>query len=400
MLDEVLEFKRRGCQVTLFPLIREGSGAQHPETLQVQHDLVYSPFISRAILAANWRMLRAAPLRYVRTLVSTFVRVAPSLNFTLGAAGIWLKSVYLAEEARRRGIGHLHAHFCTHPTLAAWIIQRLVGIPYSFTAHGSDLHVDQTMLAEKVRRARFAVMISRYNLEFAVARIGEALRPKLLLIHCGIDNTAFVPVPVPQGDPLRILCIALLRPVKGHASLLRACRLLTERGLAWHLSLIGDGALRGELESLCDRLEISAQVAFLGQQPRPVVHAHLGACQVVALTSVMDRQGRREGIPVSLMEALAMARPVVASRLSGIPELIEHGRTGLLAEPGNPVDIADQLQWISQHPDAARGLARQGRQRVREAFDVRTNAACLIDAITADASSRAPVSSGSTGADR
>lgn len=382
ILDEVLALKRRGFDVTLFPLIRERSQSRHPETALVDGDLMYTPFVSRSILAANWRIFWSDPGRYLRILLSTFLKVIPSANFTIGAAGIWLKSVYLAAEARRRGIGHIHAHFCTHPTLAAWIICRFVGIPYSFTAHGSDLHVDQTMLAEKIRCARFAVMISQYNLEFTVARVGEALRQKMLLIHCGIDTSAFAASAVPEGGPLRILCIASLRPVKGHVPLLRACRILSDRGIDWHLTLIGDGELRNELASLSRDLEISPRVEFLGQQTRPVVLDNLKDCQLVALTSVMDKQGRREGVPVSLMEALAVGRPVVTSRLSGIPELIEHAHTGLLAEPGNPLDIADCLQWVFEHPIEARALAQHGRQRVLKSFDLTTNSNRLIDAIT------------------
>jgi glycosyltransferase involved in cell wall biosynthesis len=383
VLDEVLALKRRGFDVTVFPLIRERLQAQHPESKLVEGDLLYTPFVSRPILAANWRMLRSVPGRYLRTLLSTFIRVLPSANFTIGAAGIWLKSVYLAVEAQKRGIGHLHAHFCTHPTLAAWIIWRLVGIPFSFTAHGSDLHMDQTMLPEKIRRARFAVMISLYNLEFTIARVGESFREKLLLIHCGIDTAAFSAAVVPEGKPLRILCVASLRPVKGHVPLLHACRILSDQDIDWHLTLIGDGELRAQLEALCRDLKISSRVAFLGQQTRPVVLASLRNCQLVTLTSVMDKQGRREGIPVSLMEALAVGRPVVASRLSGIPELIEHSVTGLLAEPGNPLDIADRIMWIAEHPIEARALGQRGRQRVLDAFDLTTNANRLIDAIVA-----------------
>ncbi|RNE91782.1 glycosyltransferase [Marichromatium sp. AB32] len=386
VLDEMLALEALGAEITLFPLLRERPRATHPQLAHLRAEVVYSRFVSGPILRANLALALRRPWRYLRTLIETFARVAPSRNFTLGAAGIFLKSVYIAREAERRGIGRLHAHFCTHPTLAAWIAHRLTGARYSFTAHGSDLHVDQTMLAEKLRRADFAVMISRYNRDFTLARVGARWAERLRVIHCGIDTGAFAPLP-PRADAgdgvLHILCVASLRRVKGHVHLLRACAQLAAEGRDWTLTLVGDGRLRAELEAECRALGIAPRVRFLGQLTRPEVTACLRDCDVVALTSVQDARGRREGIPVSLMEALAVERPVVASRLSGIPELVEHGRTGLLAAPGEPAAIAAALARVADHPEEARALARAGRARVLAEFDLSDNAARLHAALAA-----------------
>lgn len=383
VLDEMLELERRGVRITVFPLLREHLAEPHPQHASLGAEVIYTPFLSVPIMRANLRMLVRRPWRSLTTLLRAVIGVAPSLNLGIGAAGIYLKTVYFADQAERRGITHLHAHFCTHPTMAAWIIRRLTGIRYSFTAHGSDLHVDQTMLAEKLRRAELGIMISRYNLEFAVARLGAWARQHLTVIHCGIDIDALAPTPVDDSGPLRILCVASLREVKGHRHLLQACRLLGERGIDWTLTLVGDGPERVAIETLASQLQIGGRLRLLGARARPEVLQQLHRARVVALTSVQDRQGRREGIPVSLMEAMALERPVVSSDLSGIPELVRHRDTGLLATPGDPRDIADQLAWIADHPGEAHAIARRGRRLVASEFGLKANAGMLLEAIGA-----------------
>jgi glycosyltransferase involved in cell wall biosynthesis len=278
------------------------------------------------------------------------------------------KSVHFAREMERRGVTHVHAHFANHPALAALIVHRLTGIPFSFTAHGSDLHVDQTALAWKLEQAAFAVTVSEYNRAFVGARVGAAAAARLRVIHCGIDPAQHVREREVEGATLEILCVAALRGVKGHHVLLEACRRLAERGVPFRCPLVGDGPLEARIRARIERDGLASRVLLHGPLARERVLERMRLAHVVVLASVQDRAGRREGIPVTLMEAMSCALPVVASRLSGIPELVTHERSGLLFEPGDAGGLAAALERLWREPELRARLGREARATVVEGF--------------------------------
>src|SRR5262249_25533710 len=153
------------------------------------------------IVRAHLRYLRRKPRAYLGALWSMLRGTIGSLNFFFGALGIFPKTVYFAELMEAEGVQHVHAHFANHPAAPAFIIHRLADIPYSFTAHGSDLHVDRHMLREKVAEAAFVVPISRYNKELIVETCGEQFRDKVVVIHCGVDTEVFQPVARASAGP-------------------------------------------------------------------------------------------------------------------------------------------------------------------------------------------------------
>jgi colanic acid/amylovoran biosynthesis glycosyltransferase len=271
-----------------------------------------------------------------------------------------------ARFARTRGVEHVHAHYATWPALSAWLCGRLAGVPYSFTAHAHDIFVDQSMLARKLADAAFAVTISEYNRRL-MARFGDPGR--IHVIRAGVDPAAlpFRARSVPREGPVRALCVASLQEYKGHAVLLEALA-GSELLRRVELDLVGSGVLRAELEQRAAELGLAERVRFLGSLPEDAVRELFGQADLFVLPSVVARDGQMEGVPVVLMEALAAGVPVVATRLSGIPELVEDGRTGLLAEPGDPVALRDALERVVSggfEPEL-----RAGRELVEGDFDV------------------------------
>jgi glycosyltransferase involved in cell wall biosynthesis len=277
---------------------------------------------------------------------------------------------------RQRGTGHVHAHWATHSALAAWVIHRLTGLPYSFTTHADDLFVRRPMLEEKVRDASFVVTISEFNRRTLAEQLGAWVLPRVQLVRCGVDVDAFAPTPAP-GAPFTILCVARLEEKKGHRVLLEACRRLVDRGLGFRCWLVGEGGERRRLERLRDEIGLAEAVSFLGAQPHERVRALLADAHVVALPCVVAASGRADGIPVALMEAMAMERPVVSTRTSGIPELVVDGESGLLTDPGDADALADALGHIASDPAFAAALAAGGRRAVRAGFDLERNVARL-----------------------
>lgn len=380
VLYEILALEALGIPVEVYPLLRERQPVAHPEAEAWLRRARFQPFLSPDILRANAYFFRRDPGRYLRMVRDVLRHTWGSPNFFMGAIGILPKMVRVAREMEQRGITHVHAHFATHPALAALIVHRLTGIPYSFTAHGSDLHVDRRMLDVKVAESAFAITISAFNKEVMVAACGERLRDRIHVVRCGVDTAVFRPVPR-RGTPppLRIVCVASFEEVKGHRYLIEACRLLRDRGVAFRCDLVGTGPLRRDVMRRIADARLQHHVLLRGGMPRPDVARLVAEAHVAVLASVPTREGKREGIPVALMEAMACGLPVVATAISGIPELVESGRSGYLVPPRRADLLADRLQELAQDPELRASLGATGRQKALAEYDIRRNTRQLLD---------------------
>jgi glycosyltransferase involved in cell wall biosynthesis len=375
ILYEILALEARGVAVDVHPLLREREASVHPEAARLLQRIRFHSFLSLPIVAANLHYLFHRPQAYLGALFEVLSGTFGSLNFFAGAMGIFPKSVRFAYEMERAGVDHVHAHFATHPTVTALIIHRLTGIPYSFTVHGHDLHVEKRMLAEKLAAARFAVAISDYNRDTMIEECGEWAKDKIAVVHCGIDPTVFDAASRRTGNdpPFKMLCVGRFDEVKGHPVLVEACRKLSEKGIPFVCDLVGEGPRRPEIEAMIERAGLTGRVRTLGPRPRLEVVRLLSECDVFALPSVMAANGEREGIPVSLMEAMAMGVPVVSTKLSGIPELVESGVSGILVEPGDASALSESLEKLAREPELRARLGEAGRMKVLRDFDLSRN---------------------------
>ena len=380
ILYEILALEELGIPVEIYPLLREYQAVTHPEAERLVQRAHFHPFISLPILHAQWHFIRRRPLAYLRLWAEVLAGTWGSTNFFVGALGILPKAVRFAYEMERQGVTHVHAHFASHPAVAALIIHRLTGIPFSFTAHGSDLHVERRMLDKKVAAAAFAVTISSYNREVMVQECGEAARDKIHVIHCGVDPTIFsLPSGKKEKGRFEILCVASFEEVKGHKFLVEACRLLRERNINFGCHLVGEGPLRSQIETEIARSSLQDRICLHGAQPRNQIARMLSEADALALASVPTRNGKREGIPVVLMEAMSSGLPVVATNISGIPELVSSGSTGLLVSPADAVELADALEKLANEAELRDRLGRAGREKVLRDFNLRTNARTLVE---------------------
>lgn len=379
VLGELLAVERAGFEVDVYPLLRERSRTVHAEAVPVVERARYQPFLSLAIARSQLALLARRPRAYLGALAAVLRGTWGSMNFFVGALGIFPKVAHAARRLEADGVAHVHCHFSNHPAVAGFVIHRLTGIPYSFTAHGSDLHVDRHMLREKVEEAAFVVTISEYNRDLILRECGARFAGKVIVIHCGVDTGVFRPRrrrSTPNGR-LEILSIGRLEEVKGHRVLVDACRLLAEQGLDFRCRIVGVGPQERLLRTRVEAAGLGDLVLLVGARARAEVTALLDEADVLIAPSVPTRRGKREGIPVVCMEAMGSGVPVIASRISGIPELIEDGRTGLLVEPGDAEALADAARRLHDDPALAERLASAGRERVVRDFDVDVNAAAL-----------------------
>jgi len=383
VLYEILALQEGGISIDVFPLLRERPKVLHPEVKQLVEEAHYHGAMSPKVLLANLTFVARRPRTYFRTLLEVVRGSWKSWKYLLGGLAMFPKSVLFAIEIQKRGITHIHAHFSNHSALSALVVHRLSGIPFSFTAHGSDLHIDRCMLRQKVDAAVFVVAISEYNRRMIVQESGPEAGAKVHVIHCGIDMTFFKPVSERRQDgALGIVCVGSLLEVKGHTYLIEACRQLRNSGVKFYCHLVGDGPLRPELQRQIEKASLRDKVLMRGALPRTEVLELLRGSDVIVQPSVQTAAGSREGIPVALMEGMALGLPAVASRLSGIPELVEHGKSGLLVAPRNSGEIAEALCTLAADPDLRGRLGRAGREKVGREFDLRMNAAIFSRLLT------------------
>ena len=335
------------------------------------------PSLRDAVLGFGWAMVTkpAAAVSILATVTAGYVKHPPLLVRALTT--VLLACAHARDLAGRRRPCHIHAHYATYPALAAWVCRRLTGCSYSFTAHAHDLYVDTSMLGRKIADARYVVTISQYNRALLDGHnpAGTPVR----VVHAGIDTAAyhFRPRGIPLHGPVRALTVASLQQYKGHAVLLAALANGGPEVDRIELDLIGDGVLRGELEALVERLGLRDRVRFLGSRSEQDVRAALDAADVFVLPSIVADDGQMEGLPVALMEALACGVPTVSTELSGIPEIVVDGITGLLATPGDANSLNQTLAAMISRGDAALEFAQAGRALVAAEFDLNESITAL-----------------------
>jgi glycosyltransferase involved in cell wall biosynthesis len=377
LLREVMAVSRQpGIELELLSLFPSPDEPVHPGSRE------WTQRLRRPGLAAGLRdSLWWAARRPVR-LAGVLAAVVRDYRRRPGVLARALVTVPMAASHARRlradGTAHLHAHFANYPALAAWIVNRLTGIPYSFTAHAHDLYVYEDGLARKVAGARFAVAISEFNRDLLL-RAGAGPTP-VEVVHCGVDPAAYAYRDrSPGAAPARLLCVAGLREYKGHRYLLAALAGGDGVSSSARLRLVGDGPLRGELEAAADALGVADRVDFLGALAEGEVARELDEASLFVLPSIVGRDGNTEGIPVALMEALAIGVPTVATRVSGVPELVRDGETGRLAEPGDAASLREAIDGLLADPEGAARMADAGRRLVESEFDVERSAGRLAE---------------------
>ena len=249
VLNEIRAVERLGIHTEIYPLLRERQAVVHEEAAALVARARFHPMVSLPVVMANLEALVRRPAVYLGLWSDVLRGTWGSANFFFGAIGILPKCVWMAREMERDGISHVHAHFANHPTVAAFAVHRLTGIPFSFTAHGFDLHVDRRMLAQKVEAASFVVAISRFNKSMIVEECGGRHGDKVHVVHCGVDPECFsLRRPALGRAQFEIVCVGSFELVKGHRYLIRACEQLLLRGVDFCCHLVGDGPQKVEIE--------------------------------------------------------------------------------------------------------------------------------------------------------
>lgn len=284
-----------------------------------------------------------------------------------------------------RPVSHVHAHFCHTPTSVALFASQLTGLPYSFTAHAKDIYTsDPVQLARKIAGASFVVTCTKFNAQYLTQLNSSGnngvRKTAIHTIYHGIDLDffSFDHHPSP-GPPFKILSIGRHVAKKGYDDLFMAVKLLDEAGLDFQLVQIGSGETTDELRTIIRNLGIQHRVKMLGTLPHENVIEHYRSAHCFALACKVAPNGDRDGIPNVLVEAMAVGLPVIATRVSAIPELVEDGRSGTLVEPEDPASLAHGIVQILLHPEELSRQKQRARSKVEKEFDNRRCVARLCE---------------------
>ncbi len=291
-----------------------------------------------------------------------------------------LHLIYLAEACRivpwmaAHGARHLHAHFGTNSTEVAMLASMLGGPAYSFTVHGPEEFDKPELLwlGEKIRRSAFVVAVSSFGRSQLFRWAAYADWAKVQVVHCGIDPGFHAVAPRPSPAAPRLVCVGRLCEQKGQMLLVRAVQAVVAKGIPIHLVLAGDGEMRGEIEALIAANNLGSHISITGWINGDQVREEMLSARAMVLPSFA------EGLPVVVMEAMALRRPVLTTYIAGIPELVRHGETGWLFPAGDVEALAAALEaCLAATPAQLEAMGEAGHQRVLARHAVDTEAAKL-----------------------
>jgi glycosyltransferase involved in cell wall biosynthesis len=375
VLNEMLALEARGVPLHVFSLERPNDARFHEDLPKLKARVAYVPdvFELKRLLQHHKRLRKHYRKSYLRTLLYVLGRGKPSLLWRFLQAG------YVANEASRLRIRHLHAHFANRPATVSSLAARIIGIPFSFTAHAMDIFkekVDRRALVRKMEAARFVVTVSDFNKAYLEGIAAE--RPaNVVRVYNGIDLERFTSNGATADPPFTIVCVARLVEKKGIPVLVEACRLLRDRGLPFRCWIVGKGRNRPQLEELIARYDLREHVRLLGPLTQREVLRRYQSAHLYVLPCVVSADGNRDGLPVSIVEALACELPVVSTPVTGIPEVVAHRDNGLLVPPGDAEALASAIEELARDPALYQELRARARASVVSRFDLRETAAAL-----------------------
>ena len=380
ILNEILALESAGIAVHIFSLERPNDSRFHEDLAKLKADITYLPTGRRTLWDHNARAAQRYGKRYLKAFGYAIRHINPSLFFR------FLQGTYVANHARRLGLTHLHSHFANRPTSVAFFASWLTNIPYSFTAHAADIfrkRVNQKALARKIDRARFVIAISDFNKTY-LERLQPESAAKIMRLYNGIDLERFVPNGHLRKDPFTILCVSRLVEKKGIPVLIEACRKLHERKIDFQCFIVGGGRERSQLELLIRQSQVRHSVKLVGPQTHGQVLQWYQSADLYVLPCLVGSDGNRDGLPVSIVEALACGIPVITTPMTGIPEIIQHGQNGLIVPMGDPEALAGAIQNVIESPSLHQNLKSSARRSVEAHFDLRQTSGVLQSLLQAN----------------
>jgi glycosyltransferase involved in cell wall biosynthesis len=386
ILNEILALEKIGVSIQIFALTNPREKVVQMQVDQVQAPVHYldeaiQPRSLKDVLNENIEVARRHFKGYIRSLF--YIAANKRIDQGYIASNRWdcfLQAVHLiyllALEEWRTGkkLDHLHAHFAHDPTLIAYLVHRITGIPFSFTAHARDLYqVPEKALVDRIRESSAVITCCRANLEY-LNRIAPSEQSKFSLVYHGVNLKDFQPIPNLGSNPNPkhplILSVGRLVEKKGFQDLLQALLIVKKRGDIFRCAIYGDGPLGTQLEEWIEEHDMAGEILLMGDCTQQELISIYQNATLFILTPVQTEDGDRDGIPNVLLEAMAVGLPVVTTEVAGIPELVENNQNGLLYRPHDVEGISSGIIELLRNEEKRKQLGSAAARKVREQFDV------------------------------
>jgi len=368
IVNEILAHEAAGLSVSIFSL-RPPCDSHFQDKIAFVRAPVQYFTIDSAKSLAFWEALRRA--------ANSLPRVWDELPSALDEDVIVVQQALLiAAAVCEQGISHLHAHFATESTSVARLAARFAGISYSFTAHAKDIYHENTSqdnLRRKLVDAHAVVTVSEFNLRYLREMFGQAAS-RVQRVYNGLNLAEFLYSP-PDQRPPTIIAVGRLVEKKGFADLIEASKLLVDQGINFRCRIVGAGELQQELEQLIRARGLVPHVELLGPRPQSEVFQLMHESAVFAAPCVVGTDGNRDGLPTVLLEAMALGTPCISTAVTGIPEVVQDEKTGLIVPQHDPASLARAIRRLLDDVPLRLQLATNARQYIEDHFDIRRNAA-------------------------
>lgn len=384
---EVQGLKAMGYPVQVFSLYGSSLKKCSPEMCQVASQTetlgIQALF---CILGELLRQCIRQPARMWRIFRSTLWHRWPSLEVLGENAWAWAVGPYLARRFQQEGITHIHAPWPRGTATAAWVASQLSDIPFSTSARGDNLNPADPDLVNKLLAAACIRTNNKADAERIKALLPPGCQDKICLVYNSLTLDVQGQAAVSMQAPVRLLAVGRFDITKGFEYLLQACKILKDQGLVFHLVLVGGGGrwlglghLGAQLEQLCRDLGLTQHVSMPGLLSHKDLPSVLLHSDIFVAPCVIHASGRRDGIPNTVIEAMAYGLPTVSTNINALPEVVRNGETGLTVPEKDPQALAAALRYMMEHPAEARRMGRQGSALVQAMFDPQSNVRQLRD---------------------
>lgn len=360
--DEIMEMSRRGHSITVIAVW----GGEKSKINDLPFNVIYLTNKIR-VFSITYLLLKHP----VKT-ISHFSILKKYLGFQDA-----LKFLSYYHIILKKKIDRVHAHFANNAALKGYLFSKFTNVPFSCTGHGSELLLyPEPYLKELITNAKPFITISNYNKKLLTEKYNLS-SDQIVLNYCGIDTNYFKRQEnIEKPGSFSIISVTALKKVKGVTYLIEACRLLKEQHISFKCGIIGGGSEYNSLFNLIQESGIEDCTTLLGVKTQSEIWEYLSNSDIFVLPSIS------EGIPVTVMEAMAMELPVIASNITGLPEIIEDGINGYLVPPENPQALAVKMIDLYQNPNLREKFGMAGRKTVKEKFNLTKNTDNFIKLIT------------------
>ncbi len=381
--EELSQIKKKSYEILIFSLKKPKMNIQHPGLKSLIKHIYYAPFIfSMKGFYAQLYFAKNAPIKYLRVINYVICQYSRDIRNLTKLMISLPKIVHYAYEMKKKGVGHIHAHWATMPATAAIIISELIDIKFSVTCHAIDIFDQTTMLGEKIRKAKFIVTCTKYNKKYLEETFHLNGEEKIFVNYHGKDLNKFKRKNKPPPKSLNLISVGRLSESKGFEYLIEAVKYLKEeKNINVNCVIVGDGPRKKRLEQLIEKDKLEKIITLTGALSHDEIIKHYENSHLFILAMVGNPKNGypHRGIPNVLAEAMALEIPVITTKLPAIDELVQDGLNGYLVPEKDSMALSDAIMKLSLSKQSRENMGINGRATVEKMYDIKNTIKELIE---------------------